>query len=258
MMSNSGALEPVARVREAASADLPALHHPGWASGLPWLVQGVTTRGGAEAPFDLRLFGDAPAAGAFRRWDELRRATGMPAAVHAPQVHGAKVRVHGCAEAGLRIAPECDGHVTRASGLLLAVSVADCVPVSVVDPHRRVLALLHAGWRGAAAGVLERGLQAVAEAGGLPEALLVHLGPSICGECYEVGPEVFEALDRPRPEAPTPIDLRGVLAERARAWGVPARGISVSEHCTRCGTAELFSHRGGDAGRQVAFLGIRP
>jgi copper oxidase (laccase) domain-containing protein len=138
----------------------------------------------------------------------------------------------------------------------LTVSIADCVPVFVVDPAARRVALLHAGWRGAAGGILERGLAELPGTEGASE-LFVHLGPSICGQCYEVGPEVFEALDLPRPGGPTPIDLRAVLAERAVKAGVEPSHVSVSERCTRCEGGVFFSHRGGDAGRQVAYLGIR-
>lgn len=156
----------------------------------------------------------------------------------------------------MSIPEDRDGHVTDVEGVLLAVSIADCVPVSVVDPARRRVALLHAGWRGTAEGILERGLDELAGEAGAA-GLLVHLGPAICGGCYEVGPEVFEALGRPRPDAPSPIDLRSVLAERAVAAGVEGDHVSVSELCTRCEHDLLFSHRGGDSGRQVAYLGVR-
>lgn len=85
----------------------------------------------------------------------------------------------------------------------------------------------------------------------------MHLGPAICGSCYEVGPEVFGALGLPTPDGPTPLDLRAALAERAAAEGVPSTSITVSGHCTRCTDSGLFSHRGGDAGRQVGYLGLR-
>ena len=119
--------------------------------------------------------------------------------------------------------------------------------------------MVHAGWRGAAAGVLEVAVGAMVDGYGAdPEAMLVHLGPAICGRCYEVGPEVFEALGQPVPESTTPIDLRAVLADRARRLGVRVERVSTSWHCTRCTESHLFSHRGGDRERQVGFLGIRP
>ena len=119
--------------------------------------------------------------------------------------------------------------------------------------------LLHAGWRGAAAGILERGLEVLGErAGSRPEEVLLHLGPAICATCYEVGPEVFAALDLAIPEGPTPVDLRGALGVRAVARGVREENVSVSAHCTLCGSAGLFSHGGGNSERQAAFLGVRP
>lgn len=251
---------PVARVREERVPGLPAVRHAVWARSFSWLVQGTTIRHHSDGgdDFDLRLFGgDPPPPGVHDRWRALLGWTGCASVVHARQVHGAEVLEHEGAPPGLHVPADCDGHATAARGMLLAVSIADCVPVSVVDPERRRVALLHAGWRGAAAGIVERGLADLAR-GGATERLLVHFGPSICGRCYEVGGEVFEALDRPRPAGPALLDLRAVLVERAVAVGVAPGHVSVSERCTRCEPDTFFSHRGGDAGRQVAFLGVRP
>lgn len=273
---------------------LPALVHEGWRDGFPWLVQGTTTRGSDGELFDLGLFsGGMPEPLVRANWRTLARATGVSTVVHARQVHGAEVRVW----RGLPIVEEddstrsagagtvtadgaqdgedaasvpvvassppvlvdaCDGHATDRSGVLLAVTTADCVPVFVVDSRRRAVAMLHGGWRGVAAGILERGLEVLASSFGTgPRELHLHLGPAICGDCYEVGPEVFEALGQPAPAGPEPIDLRAVLAERAVEAGVRAERVTISGHCTRCTDSGLFSHRGGDAHRQVGYLGVR-
>lgn len=239
--------------------DPPGLVHPVWAERLPWLVQGTTTRGSDPQPFDLGLFSDASdARSVLGRWERLRSSTGFPRVVHAHQVHGSAVRVHGSGPPGLHLAEPCDGHATAGEGALLAVTVADCVPVFVVDPRRRAIALLHAGWRGAAVGILERGLAVLLERmGSAPADLLVHLGPAICGECYQVGAEVFRGLGLPEPATPACVDLRAALARRAVAAGVRAERMTVSDHCTLCGGSGLFSHRGGDRGRQAGYLGVR-
>lgn len=246
-------------VSEVPSAVPPALVHPAWREAFPWLVQGTTTRGSAENPFDLGLFSDASSpAAVLGHWEQLRTGVCVGRAVHAHQVHGATVRFHEGGEPGLHLAEACDGHATTTAGVLLAVTTADCVPVFLVDPERRAVALLHAGWRGAAAGILEAGVDLLArKVGSHPGDLHLHLGPSICGSCYEVGPEVFRALGLPDPGGPTPLDLRRALARRAAVRGIPSARISLSGHCTLCGAGDLFSHRGGDRGRQVGFLGIR-
>ena len=244
-------------VREPYDPSVPALVHAGWATEFPWLVQGTTTRGAPADEFDLGLFsGGSPSDLVRGRWSRLLAVTRMRAAVHAQQVHEADVRMHGATPAGPGIVSPCDGHVTSEAGVLLAVTTADCVPIFVVDPEERAVAVLHAGWRGTAAGVLERGLAVMAGGSGARD-LRVHLGPAICGNCYEVGPEVFEALGEPVPSRATMLDLRDVLARRALEAGVDPSNVTISEHCTRCTGSGLFSHRGGDRGRQVGYLGIR-
>src|SRR5205814_4875919 len=115
-------------------------------------------------------------------------------------------RVHDAGPPGLHVSPATDGHVTRAPGLVLAVSIADCVPISLVHPELRAVALLHGGWRGVASDILERGIDTLTgRMAAHPEELHVHLGPAICGRCYQVGPEVHRGLGLPEPAGPDPV-----------------------------------------------------
>lgn len=249
------------RIREEREpGGVPLWRQPEWAARLPWVVQGTTGAGDAADPFDLGLFGSGATGEVLGRWKSLRESVGMPTAVHARQVHGAELRHHAAPlPAGLVVMDGFDGHVTALPGLLLAVSVADCVPVFLADPHHRAVALLHAGWRGVAAGILERAVREMTERLGTdPGHLWMHAGPAICGSCYEVGPEVHRAV---RPDAAPPagaatIDLRAALGERAAKLGIAAARTTASAHCTRCGPGDFFSHRGGSAGRQMAVLGL--
>ena len=237
--------------------DLPLWEHPEWRDRFPWLVQGVTGVGGVDQPFDLALFGDDRTSEVMARWRALGRATGATRIAHGHQVHRAAVCFHSEKTPGLYVSPETDGHVSGTPGVLLTVSVADCVPISLVAPEHRAVALLHGGWRGVAAGILERGMFVLEERlGACPADLNVHLGPAICGDCYEVGQEVYRALGLPEPPQPERLDLRAHVAERALRTGVTEDGITVSEHCTLCGSSRFFSHRGGRSERQVAVLGI--
>lgn len=261
----------VRRVREEPAHGLPALVHGEWQRAFPWLAQGTTTRGGGDRPFDLGLFAaGSPRDEVLRNWETLRRVTGAARVVHAHQVHGAHVHVHtdrsmSALQASTDpdqvlplLAADADGHATLEPGLLLGVTTADCVPVFVVDPLRRAVAALHAGWRGVAAGVLESGLSALERhLGSSRSDLVLHLGPAICGRCYEVGPEVFVALGETAPDRPTPIDVRAVLVRRALEAGISPERVTVSEHCTRCTGSSLFSHRAGDPQRQVGYAGVR-
>jgi YfiH family protein len=243
------------------SSDVPLWVHPEWAESLPWLLQGTTGAGDGGEPFDLGLSGAQPVGKVMERWRLLRRETGVETVVHARQVHRADLFVHRVRGIpGIAVMDGVDGHVSDVSGLLLTVSVADCVPVSIVDPERRAVALVHAGWRGVAGGIVEAAIGLLGDGfGSSPGSLLLHCGPSICGRCYEVGPEVHAGVrpnDAP-PAGPTCIDLRAAIAKRAAAVGVSADGITLSTHCTRCGPGAFFSHRGGSPARQMGILGIR-
>ncbi|MFQ5747301.1 MAG: polyphenol oxidase family protein [Gemmatimonadota bacterium] len=188
--------------------------------------------------------------------DALRCDLGFPAIRYLDQVHGSEVLEVSAGAAGTRSVGRADGLLTADPEVLLGITVADCVPVFLVDPGRRHLALLHAGWRGVAAGILERGLAALESLGSAAASLRCHLGPAICGRCYEVGPEVLIALGR-RSDGARTVDLRDELARRARDRGVATAGITRSAWCTRCGGGRFASHRGqgASAGRMVAFLG---
>jgi polyphenol oxidase len=217
------------------------------------VVAFTTTR----AAGSFGLGSDEPVASVMERWSALLvdcRAAGAPALATAGQVHGAEVERHGGGWQGWLRGKDRDGHLTTEPGVALAVTVADCTPVFLAHPAGPI-AVLHAGWRGTAAGILERGIAALRAVGAEPGELRVHLGPSICGACYEVGPEVVSAVTGKPASGKARLDVRAVLAERATGLGV--RSVSVSRWCTRCDTDRLFSHRGGDAGRQLGVI-LRP
>jgi YfiH family protein len=249
--------------RVAAERDtdpgLPLRSNLEWSERWPWLTQGTTWRG-ADGTFDLGLFGRQPVGEVLARWRLLQDALGVHGIVHSRQVHGAGIRVHEQATPGFTLLDGFDGHYTAEPGFALTVSIADCVPVSIIDPDARTATLLHAGWRGVAAGIIERGIALAAERGAGDTALLhVHFGPAICGRCYEVGPEVHERLGLDVPDGPLPVDLRAVGAARALNAGIPASAIGISASCTRCDPHRPYwSHRAGEAGRQMAVLAIRP
>jgi len=196
---------------------------------------------------------DDPVAQVMGRWEGLQRfiALSAPRMATARQVHGKRVLTHSSSWTGWLRADAADGHIAPARGLGLAVTVADCVPVFIAHPSGAA-ALLHAGWRGIAGGIFSVALRELRTAGFQSADLVVHLGPAICGDCYEVSPDVYSTLTGRAVERPTLLDLRGLLAGQARADGV--RSITVSPFCTLCHQGRFFSHRGGDVGRQLGVL----
>jgi purine-nucleoside/S-methyl-5'-thioadenosine phosphorylase / adenosine deaminase len=213
-------------------------------------VRAFTT---TRAAGSFGLASDEPVREVMSRWDRLRdelRPLG-PRLATARQVHGDRIILHGAAWEGWLRAGDADGHLTMERGTAMAVSIADCVPVYLAHPSGAA-ALLHSGWRGTAARIVERALDQF-ESRGIPSVeLFMHLGPAICGTCYEVSPDVFERLTGRTAEQPSSVDLRGLIADHARLRGV--RRISLSQNCTRCHNDLFYSHRAGDSGRQVAVL----
>jgi YfiH family protein len=239
----------VRRITEERRGDAPLFAHPEWRRW-GWLVQGITPR---EAG-DYASFGEQPINTVHSKWLSLCKKTGMQRSVLARQVHGAHVLSHETFADGMLLTGEADGHFTRVVGTLLAVSVADCVPVFIVDERARMVAVLHAGWRGVAAGILSRGIKCM---GGFIANTYVHFGPAICGECYQVGPEVHGMLGLPAPADNKNVDLRAVLTNQAIKLGIPEANITTSTFCTRCSDSPFFSHRAGHPERQAAVLGLR-
>ena len=234
---------------------------PGAASGAaPWLervpeleAHGVRAFTTTRAAGSFSTASAEPVGAVMARWQLLQQelAPFGTRLATATQVHGAEVLEHAGAWAGWLRGGEADGHFAAVGGTGLAVSVADCVPVSIVHPSGAV-ALLHSGWRGTAARIVEQGIACFSRRGLAARDLLVHAGPSICGECYEVSPDVYRQLTGEPTDGPRTVDLRALIAGHARAAGV--RAVSVSAACTRCDNDRFFSHRAGDAGRQLAVL----
>ncbi len=217
----------------------------------PQVVAGFTTRTLDGAPLDL---GGAATPEA---WARAVVAVGLPGAgvARARQVHG---RALLWAEAP-GVVGEADALATRVPGLLLAVRVADCVPVLLVGEG--VVAVAHAGWRGLALGVLPA---TVAALGGGP--LQAAIGPHIGLGAYEVGEEVVEGIvasgvpaeafvDRRRGPRPH-VDLGAAAAYQLRAAGVQA--IETVGGCTATEADRYFSFRARqEPGRLAGLVGLR-
>jgi len=244
---------------------------------IPLLETGWSAPAGVRAAFSLRSggassppwntlnlgvhVGDDPAAVAENR-RRLANALRLPAEpVWLDQVHGHAVfdlDQMGRPEPGVR--PQADAAVTRAAAAVLAIQVADCLPVLFASDDGRVLGAAHAGWRGLAAGVLEATVKAMQVA---PERLCAWLGPCIGPAHFEVGEEVRAAFLATQPDAelafaPNPrgrwqCDLPRLARIRLAGFGIAQ--LAGGQWCTAADPVRFFSHRRDQrTGRMAALI----
>jgi YfiH family protein len=169
----------------------------------------VTTRQGGVSPgpyasLNLSLsVGDEPGAVLEnRRRVAAALGVGLDDFVFARQVHGARAQVVSARDRGRGArslgdaVPDTDALVTQDLGTVLAILVGDCVPVILLDPAARVLACVHAGWRGTVGRVTAAALAAMATLGARPQDVLAGIGPAIAPDRYQVGEEVAEQVSQ--------------------------------------------------------------
>jgi len=218
-------------------------------------AEGAST--GAYASFNLGdHVGDDPAAVRANR-AALRDAFKLPnEPLWLKQVHGISIANAQTAQAGAT----ADGAWTDRRGVVLAVLTADCMPIFLCDRKGTQIALVHAGWRGLAAGVVEEGVRALRVPA---RELLAHLGPGIGSEAYEVGEDVrdvFVGRDANAASAFRAVgagkwhaDMYALARLRLRDLGVEA--ITGGEHCTAREREVFYSYRrDGVTGRMASLL----
>jgi len=246
---------PVLREVPVGDSAVPRMELREWAERYG-VVAGITTRGRG---FSLGLWSEENVGQVMTRWRAVRAAFGprFPGLVLSHQIHGTTVAWHPAPAPGWLILDGVDGHATGAAGLLLTITIADCIPVYLAAPDKHVVALLHAGWRGTVGRIVERGVELVKRQSFVRSAdIVMHCGPGICGACYEVGSEVLEQLSGRAETEPGRVDLRHVLVEQGRSLGLGE--ISTSTWCSAHDREHFFSHRasGGRDGRMIAYVGL--
>jgi polyphenol oxidase len=169
--------------------------------------------------------------------------------------------------------PRADAMVTVRPDIALGIITADCAPILLVDTEAGVVGAAHAGWRGAAAGVIEATVAAMIGLGATPAAIDAAIGPCIGQNSYEVGPDLRNAVLAKDPgharffaaghrEAHWQFDLAGYCAARLAATGV--RSVSVLGLDTAADEAMFFSYRrrtlrgGGPIGHQISVITLDP
>lgn len=207
--------------------------------------------------FTSRVDGDLRVKGEESDLEARRRAIHPAPWSWLNQVHGAEVLV--VTKPGEHAGASADALVTTVAHAPLAIHTADCAPVLLVGEG--ALGVVHAGWRGLGAGILEATAAVMANLGHPPTA--AHLGPCIRGRCYEFGESERQAL----------VERYGPAVATSTAWGTPAlevaAGVKVAMEaigvplrdvgtCTACSNQHWSHRRGGDIGRQALVAWLEP
>ena len=191
---------------------------------------------------------------------------------HVRQVHGCAVHVVDASKLStLETPPEADAVASDEPGAVLAVQVADCVPILMADRRRSVVAAVHAGWRGTAAGVAREAVETMRQRfASDPADLVAAIGPSIGPCCYQVGPELRDAFRANGAsdsqlarwfslvDGSWRLDLWLANADQLTAAGIPASQIHAARLCTQSHPYVFDSYRahGPNAGRMAALIKV--
>ena len=181
------------------------------------------------------------------------------------QVHGTEVREISEFDLAQVVADlEGDALITRAAGIAVAARTADCVPVLIGHPSTGDVGAVHAGWRGAVAGIVPRAIETLSHA---PTDLVVAIGPHIRVEAFEIGEEVALEMENAaggravvrRGGAKSHGDLAALIRVQLHDAGVPDDAIDDVGGCTQNDAANFFSHRRerGKTGRHLSAIVAR-
>ena len=248
-------------------------------SSFKWMLHGFSLRFDPELKRDLNLgFNDyQPAEIVLENRKQLARSVSgieIPLVVLS-QIHSDRIFVIRNNKP-FATAPEGDAMITTQAGILLAIQTADCLPVLLIDPSRKVIAAIHAGWRGLLKSLVMKTIEQMQkDFSTVPAECLAVIGPGIGPCCYEVGEEMvqrftkefvsgnsfFRDLTHRDSNSPTTksLDLTAAAKRQLLESGLLPQSIFGVEACTGCRTDLFFSHRaeGGRTGRMMSVIGIK-
>ncbi|HYM20229.1 MAG TPA: peptidoglycan editing factor PgeF [Candidatus Kapabacteria bacterium] len=230
----------------------------------PEIIAAQSTREGGVSPMPLGLnlsnhVGDDPANVAENR-KRFYAEIGVPADaqfVYQNQIHSGNVNV---VQGGEGVVPNSDALVTSEQNTFLVVSIADCTPILLYDPVAKIVAAVHAGWRGTEQLVTVNAVRAMAALGARPERIYAFIGASASGEHYEVGAEVATLFEKNHytelPNGKCLLDIKKANRDQLLIAGLPLGQIEINPRCTITDDA-LHSYRrdGKRSGRMFAVIG---
>lgn len=257
------------------------IHHlaPCFESTAPATIQGFTTRheGVSRPPYNSLNLGtntdDSPHNVEGNR-SLLTRTFGISQEqlVTVRQNHGSDLLVIDAPNDDLShfLGIEADGIITNQPGIMIGVTVADCVPILLYDPAKRVIAAVHAGWQGTAAAIVTRAVQGMQSLfGSAPAGIKAAIGPCINPCCYQVDqpvkdgfkgqPDLWQAVSEPDDTGRWRLDLALANRMQLEDAGLSSAHIQTAGNCVCCQKDLFFSYRrdDGETGRQIGFIMLK-
>jgi len=177
------------------------------------------------------------------------------------QIHSTNIEI--VSSAG--IIPKTDALVTTVGGLYLGIQTADCFPVFLYAHKKKIIGIVHAGWKGAAKNILTKTIDLMIKnlEVSLSE-LFVVIGPGLQKECFEVRSDVYnqfpdQFLNSHQDASKRYLNLSGYLREALLSQSIPPEQIFVSTDCTKCNQEKYYSYRrdGEKSGRMMGIIGMR-
>lgn len=234
----------------------------------PGILQAITAKESGNMALHT---GDSPEAVIKRRRNFLNcYRLDLKDLVAARQIHGERIEIIKKRHSGrgsiseADLIPETDALITGEPGIILSVFTADCVPIFIHDPVKKVIAVVHAGWRGTIAGIASKTVfRMCSEFQTNPKHCIVGIGPAICKKCFQVNSDLADIFSNVFPETVTRVenksfvDLVDFNSRILQKAGIPEKSIFLSEQCTCCAPQKWYSYRASaTTGRIMGIIAL--
>ncbi|MBN1151367.1 peptidoglycan editing factor PgeF [candidate division WOR-3 bacterium] len=171
--------------------------------------------------------------------------------IPAKQIHSSKIAIVPDDDPN-----ECDGILTKTPQIAICVQTADCLPLSLYDKKKRIIAVLHCGWRGIFSGIIEAGLEKMSDLGSEVETTIGVVHPHICSMCYEVKQDVASIFPKEavlKSEDKLHLDLAGLVSTKLKDLGIERVIFSSLCTCHNPGLFHSYRRDGEKAGRIISW-----
>lgn len=179
----------------------------------------------------------------------------------ANQVHGNTIAMVGEKDKS-EVVKKTDGLLTSTPGVFLGIRTADCLPILFYEPKAKIVAAVHAGWKGTLAKITSKMVERIKSSGGNAKNIIVAIGPHICGFCYNIPEERVRLFDKKviyKKDGKSHLDLGLANVGQLISVGIDEQNIEILPYCTVCQNNLFFSYRknkGTNYGEMLTIIGL--